>query len=191
MSQPLTDEELAAVTVGGLKRLDGPVELADPDPTWPAQYEAEAAAVREILGDRVLRLEHVGSTSVPGLPAKPIIDMLLVVADPADEDDYVAPLEAAGYTLRIREPDWHEHRLLRGPRITIILHLFGPDCVEIGRMVGFRDYLRANPTERDLYLDTKRELAGRTWDYLQRYADAKGEVVEAIIARARAAGYGS
>ena len=191
MSEPLTDEELAAVTVGGLQRLDGPVELADPDPSWPDQYDTEAAYVRAILGDRVLRLEHVGSTSVPGLPAKPIIDMLLIVADPADEDDYVAPLEAAGYTLRIREPDWHQHRLLRGPRVKINLHVFGPDCVEIGRMVGFRDWLRANDEERDLYLDTKRELAGRTWDYLQRYADAKGEVVEAIIARAQAAGYGS
>jgi GrpB-like predicted nucleotidyltransferase (UPF0157 family) len=58
-------------------------------------------------------------------------------------------------------------------------------------MVGFRDWLRANDDERELYRDTKRELAGRTWDYLQRYADAKGEVVEAIIARAQAAGYGS
>jgi GrpB-like predicted nucleotidyltransferase (UPF0157 family) len=191
MSEPLTDEELAAVTVGGLKRLDGPVELADPDPSWPDQYDVEAAYLRAILGDRVLRLEHVGSTSVPGLPAKPIIDILLIVADPADEDDYVAPLEAAGYTLRIREPNWHEHRMLRGPRITINLHVFGPDCIEIGRMVGFRDWLRANDEERDLYRDTKRELASRTWDYLQRYADAKGEVVEAIIARAQAAGYGS
>jgi GrpB-like predicted nucleotidyltransferase (UPF0157 family) len=191
MSEPLTDEELAAVTVGGLKRLDGPVELDDPDPSWPAQYEAEAARLRAILGDRVLRLEHVGSTSVPGLPAKPIIDMLLIVADPADEDAYVAPLEAAGYTLRIREPDWHQHRMLRGPRIVINLHVFGPDSPEIGRMLGFRDWLRADDEERDLYRDTKRELAARTWDYLQRYADAKGEVVEAIIGRAQAAGYGA
>jgi GrpB-like predicted nucleotidyltransferase (UPF0157 family) len=191
MSRPLTDEQLAAVTVGGLQRLDGPVVLAEPDPGWPAQYEAEAAQLRAILGDRVLRLEHVGSTSVPGLPAKPIIDLLLVVGDPADEDAYVAPLEAAGYTLRIREPDWHQHRMLRGPRIMINLHVFGPDSPEIPRMLAFRDWLRANDDERDLYGDAKRELAARRWDYLQRYADAKGEVIEAIIARARAAGYGS
>jgi GrpB-like predicted nucleotidyltransferase (UPF0157 family) len=191
MSEPLTDEELAAVTVGGLQRLGGPIVLADPDPTWPAQYEAEAAHVREILGERVLRLEHVGSTSVPGLAAKPIVDMLLVVADPADEDAYVAPLEAAGYTLRVREPDWHQHRMLKGPRIEINLHVFGPDSTEIGRMVGFRDWLRANDDERHLYHHTKQELAARRWEYVQRYADAKGEVVEAIIARAQAAGYGA
>jgi GrpB-like predicted nucleotidyltransferase (UPF0157 family) len=189
MSEPLSDEQMAAVTIGELQRLDGPIQLAEPDPAWPARYADEAAHVNAILGDRVLRLEHVGSTSIPGLPAKPLIDMLLVVADPADEDAYVAPLEAAGYTLRIREPDWHQHRLLKGPRVSINLHVFGPDCVEIGRMTGFRDYLRANEAERDLYRDTKRELAARRWEYVQRYADAKGEVVEGIIARATAAGY--
>jgi GrpB-like predicted nucleotidyltransferase (UPF0157 family) len=189
MLEPRSDEELAAATVGELERLDGQIVLADPDPAWADQYADEAAHVHAILGDRVLRLEHVGSTSIPGLPAKPLIDMLLVVADPADEDAYVAPLETAGYRLRIREPDWHQHRLLKGPRININLHVFGPESTEIGRMTGFRDYLRANDEERDLYRDTKRELAARHWKYVQHYADAKGEVVEGIIARATTAGY--
>src|SRR5262249_12697668 len=139
----------------------------------------------EILGDRVLRLEHVGSTSVPGLVAKPLIDMLLVVADPAAEEAYVAPLEAAGYRLTIREPDWHQHRLLKGPRVNINLHVFGPESSEIERMVGFRDHLRRDDADRDEYARVKRELASQTWSYVQRYADAKSEVVESILARSR------
>jgi GrpB-like predicted nucleotidyltransferase (UPF0157 family) len=140
--------------------------------------------VLDVLGDRVLRLEHVGSTSVPGLAAKPIIDMLLVVADSSAEQDYVPPMEAAGYVLRIREPDWYEHRLFKGPGANINLHVFSAGCVEIDRMLGFRDHLRAHDSDRDLYLQTKRELASRHWKYVQEYADAKTEVVEAIIARA-------
>jgi GrpB-like predicted nucleotidyltransferase (UPF0157 family) len=137
-----------------------------------------------VLGDQVLLLEHVGSTSVPGLPAKPIIDMLLVVADSAREDAYVAPMEAAGYVLRIREPDWYEHRLFKGPETNINLHVFSAGCIEIDRMLGFRDHLRGNASDRALYAETKRDLASRRWRYVQEYADAKTEVVEAIIARA-------
>src|SRR5690349_878997 len=125
MSEPLSDEELAAVTIGELKRLDGQVVLVEPDPRWPAQYEAEAAAIRGALGARVVLLEHVGSTSIPGLMAKPVIDILLVVADPADEPAYVPALEAAGFVLKIREPDWHQHRMFNGPRVKVNLHVFG------------------------------------------------------------------
>ena len=166
--------------------MDGPVFLADYDPAWPALYEREAARVRGILGDRVLLLEHAGSTSVPGLPAKPIIDMLLVVADSSDEPAYVPMMEAAGYRLRIREPAWHEHRLFKGPDTDINLHTFSEGSSEIGRMLGFRDRLRTHDDERERYLATKRELAARHWVFVQDYADAKGEVVEGIIARALA-----
>src|SRR4051812_42517588 len=178
----MDEDELARVTVGPVDRLDGPVTLCDYDPRWPELYAREAQRIRRALGERVLRLEHVGSTSVPGLVAKPLIDILLVVADPADEAAYVAALEAAGYRLRIREPEWHEHRLLKGPDTDVNLHVHGPGSPEIGRMVGFRDTLRRDTAARERYAAVKRELAGRHWCHMQDYADAKSEVVEAIVA---------
>lgn len=134
------------------------------------------------------RIEHVGSTSVPGLAAKPIIDMVLVVANSADEATYVPTIEAGGYVLRIREPAWHEHRLFKGPDTDINLHVFTSGCPEIARTLLFRDWLRDNESDRSLYERTKRDLAARDWTYTQDYADAKTVVVEAIIARAGAAG---
>jgi GrpB-like predicted nucleotidyltransferase (UPF0157 family) len=177
------ERRLTAAHVTTPVRIDGPVLLADYDPGWPALYEREAARIRAVLGDRVLLLEHIGSTSVPGLAAKPIIDILLVVADPADEAAYVTPLEQAGYALRIREPDWYEHRVLRGPDTRINLHVHRPDSPEIDRHLRFRDRLRADDADRALYERTKRELAARTWAFTQQYADAKSDVVEAILRR--------
>jgi GrpB-like predicted nucleotidyltransferase (UPF0157 family) len=175
---------IRAATIGEPVRVDGAIELRPYDLQWPEQYRVEAERVGRVLGTRALRLEHVGSTSVPGLVAKPIIDMLLVVTDSSDEADYVPLMEAAGYTLRIREPDWYEHRLFKGPLVNINLHVFSAGCPEIGRMLGFRDHLRVNAEDRELYQRTKQELAARQWRYVQEYADAKTEVVEAIIARA-------
>ena len=180
------DDYMSDVTVGPRRRVDGPIHLADYDPEWPLLYEREATRVRDLLGDRVHVLEHVGSTSVPGLPAKPIVDMLLVVADSGDEPAYVPPMEAGGYAVRIREPDWHQHRVFKGPDTDVNLHTFSDGSSEIERMLAFRDRLRTHDDERELYLATKRELAARHWVYVQDYADAKGEVVEAIIARALA-----
>ncbi|HEY6781639.1 MAG TPA: GrpB family protein [Candidatus Dormibacteraeota bacterium] len=171
-------------TIGEPQRLDGAIELVLYDHAWPVHYSIEAERVTGVLGSRVLLLEHVGSTSVPGLPAKPIIDMLLAVADSSNEEDYVPPMERAGYVLRIREPDWYEHRLFKGPGANVNLHVFSVGCVEIARMLSFRDHLRSNVRDRELYARTKRELAARQWSYVQEYADAKTEVVEAIIARA-------
>jgi GrpB-like predicted nucleotidyltransferase (UPF0157 family) len=179
-----TEEELRRVTVGEPERHDAPIHLADPDPAWPALYERVAARVRGALGDRVLMLEHVGSTSVPGLPAKPIIDVVLVVADPADEPAWLPALEAAGYVLRIREPEWYEHRMLRGSDPSLNLHVFGPQADEVARMLAFRDHLRAHADARDRYADEKRRLAARRWRYVQDYADAKGPIVIAIISEA-------
>ena len=175
---------IRAATIGEPDRLDGVIELRAYDPIWPGQFLVEAERVRSALGARALRVEHVGSTSVPGLSAKPIIDMLLVVADSAAEPDYVPPMESAGYTLRIREPEWHEHRLFKGPDANINLHVFSDGCPEIGRMLAFRDHLRRYARDRDLYQRTKEALAARQWRYVQEYADAKTEVVEAIVARA-------
>jgi GrpB-like predicted nucleotidyltransferase (UPF0157 family) len=180
------DDYMSAVTIGARRRVDGPIHLADYDPEWPRLYEREATRVRDILGDRVSLLEHVGSTSVPGLPAKPIIDMLLAVADSGDEPAYVPSMEAGGYVVRIREPDWHEHRVFKGPDTDINLHTFSDGSSEIARMLAFRDRLRTHDDERERYLQMKRELAARHWVYVQDYADAKGEVVEGIIARAMA-----
>jgi GrpB-like predicted nucleotidyltransferase (UPF0157 family) len=169
-----TDEDLASITVGELRPLDGPVALAEYDPAWPRRYAALAGEIAAALGGRALRIEHVGSTSVPGLVAKPIIDVVLVVEDPAREAGDVPPLEPLGYGLRIREPGWYEHRMLKGGDDDVNLHVFAAGCPEVERMVRFRDRLRADPGERDLYAAVKRELAARSWRHLQDYADASG-----------------
>ncbi len=178
---------MRAVHIGPLRPLAGKIVIAPYSDEWPRQYAAEAVKIRAALGERVLLLEHVGSTSVPGLAAKPIIDIALVVADTTNETDYVPALEAAGYALRIREPDWYQHRLLKGVRPDVNLHVFGPDCEEVQRMLLMRDWLRRDEAGRNLYERTKRELAQGDWTYTQEYADAKSEVVQVILARARAA----
>jgi GrpB-like predicted nucleotidyltransferase (UPF0157 family) len=184
-SVPLTEEQLRATTIGELVPLAGPIQIVDYDPEWPRLFEREAERIQATLGDRVLLLEHVGSTSVPGLAAKPKIDVLLVVADSADEPAYVPTLEAAGYVLRVREPDWYEHRMFKGPDTDINLHVLSLGCLEINRMLLFRDWLRSNASDRHLYERTKRELARKDWKYTQNYADAKTSVVEEILLRAR------
>jgi GrpB-like predicted nucleotidyltransferase (UPF0157 family) len=184
-TQPtVSDEDLQAVTVGERRPHNAPVTLVEYDPAWPGMFQREAARIRRALGDRVVELEHTGSTSVPGLAAKPIIDITLIVRDSADEAGYVPQLEAEGYVLRIREPAWHEHRLLRGEETNVNLHVFSQGSIELDRMVGFRDWLRTHPDDRLLYERTKRELAARTWRHVQDYANAKTEVVESIMARA-------
>lgn len=177
--------DLAAAAVGGPpSRLDGRIVLAPYDPTWPELFEAEAARIRAALGERALDLFHIGSTSVPGLSAKPIIDIILAVEDPRDEATYVPPLQAAGYTLRIREPDWFEHRLFKGEAPAVNLHVFAAGCEEIVRTLAFRDRLRADASDRLLYEQTKHALSARTWTFTQDYADAKSAVVAEILERA-------
>src|SRR6266516_4824446 len=182
---PLTEEQIRAGMVGELVPLVAPIQIVDYDPEWPRLYKREAERVKSTLGDRVLLIEHVGSTSVPGLAAKPKIDMLLVVANSADESAYVPALETAAYVLTIREPDWYEHRMFKGPDTDINLHVFSSGCREIDRMLLFRDWLRSNESDRRLYERTKRELARNNWKYTQNYADAKTSVVEEILLRAR------
>ncbi len=186
--QPTAEEDLRAVTVGELRPLNGRIDLAPYQPEWPALYAREEARIRSALGGTVMRLEHVGSTSVPGLSAKPIIDILLVVPDSSDEPAYVPRLEAAGYVLRIRERGWFEHRMFRGPDTSVNLHVFSPGAAEVDRMLAFRDWLRTDEADRHLYELAKLDLARRDWKYLQHYADAKTGVVTAILARALAAG---
>jgi GrpB-like predicted nucleotidyltransferase (UPF0157 family) len=180
------DEELPKIWVAKLPLLQGRIELRDYDPAWPSLYEREAARIRAVLGERVVRLEHVGSTSVPGLPAKPIIDIVLEVADSGDEPAYVPDLEAAGYVLVIREPAWFQHRVFKGPDTNINLHVFTAGCAEVDRMARFRDWLRTSAADRELYTRVKRELAARDWKYVQQYADAKTDVIRQIMGRAEA-----
>jgi GrpB-like predicted nucleotidyltransferase (UPF0157 family) len=134
--QAQTDEQIHAARLGGAQPLPGGrIILAEYDPAWPGLFEREAARVRAVLGDTARLLEHVGSTSVPGLLAKPIVDLLLAVPDSSDEAAYVPPLQRAGYVLRIREPEWHQHRLFKGPDTDINLHVFSEGCPEIERML--------------------------------------------------------
>jgi GrpB-like predicted nucleotidyltransferase (UPF0157 family) len=181
---PLTEEQIRANTVGELKPLSGQIQIVDYDPQWPELFEREAHRIRAALGPRALRIEHTGSTSVPGLAAKPIIDGLLVVTDSAAEETYLPALQAAGYLLRIRETNWYEHRMFNGPDTEMNLHVFSSGCPEIDRMLKFRDWLRGNAADRDLYARTKLDLAQKEWKYTQNYADAKTAVIEEIIARA-------
>src|SRR5256712_12017656 len=178
-----------AGTICSGERANQKVVLGEYDPAWPVLFTRENERIKSALGSKALSIEHVGSTSVPGFPAKPIIDILLVVESSADEKSYLPTLEGAGYVLRIREPDWHEHRMFKGPDTNINLHVLSKGDQEIKRTLTFRDWLRENPDDRDFYLRTKRELAQKDWDYVQNYADAKSKVVESIIARARSSSH--
>jgi GrpB-like predicted nucleotidyltransferase (UPF0157 family) len=184
---PMTEGQIIAATVGERKPFNSTVYLAPYDPTWPSLFARLEKQIREALRDDVLLLEHVGSTSVPGLSAKPIIDMVLAVADSSDEPSYVQALEEKGFALRIREPDWYEHRMFKSPDIQGNLHVFSDGCEEIHRMLLFRDWLRDHADDRAFYEGTKRQLAARTWKYRQNYADAKSQVVQEILARAHRA----
>jgi GrpB-like predicted nucleotidyltransferase (UPF0157 family) len=159
--------------------------LAGPDPGWPVDYANVEARIRAALGPRAVRVEHVGSTSIKGLVAKPIIDVLLLVAEPVDESAYVPDLEAAGFVLTIREPDWHEHRLFKGRSPDVNLHVFATGSAEAERMLLFRDWLRIRADEVEGYAAVKKDLAAQEWEYVQDYADAKSVVVEEILLRAR------
>ena len=183
----MSDEQIRAASVDGAPRQYLEIVVADYDPEWPRWFERAAEGIRAALGERALELHHVGSTSVPGLAAKPLIDINLVVADTTDEQAYVPKLEAAGYVLRVREPDWFEHRMLRGSEPPVNLHVFPLGCPEVERMLLFRDWLRENEVDRELYARTKRVLGGQEWKYVQNYADAKTVVVEEILKRAKSA----
>jgi len=181
MSEPLTDSHLAAVLVRGPRPTR--VELVGYDPAWADRYAVRAAELRTALGPRVLLLEHVGSTAVPGLVAKPIIDLILAVDDPDDEPAYLPALEGIGYDVRVREPG---HRCLRAgePDERVNLHVRRPDDPEIRRHLVFRDRLRSDDADRELYAATKRGLTDREWPDINYYAEAKSPVIAQILRRA-------
>ncbi len=168
------------------------IEIVPADAEWAAQFARIAPRIRGALGEAVLALEHVGSTSVPGLPAKPIIDIDLTVPDGADEDAYVPALEAAGFVLRIREPWWYGHRLLASDDPRCFVHVWSPDCPEPARHLIFRDWLRDHPGERAVYTDAKRAAAAAAnahGEHMMDYNARKQGVIREIYDRAfRAAG---
>jgi GrpB-like predicted nucleotidyltransferase (UPF0157 family) len=189
VSDQRSDREIEAalhgVLIGGIE--SPAIEVLDYDPSSPQRFAREAATISAALAGHERLIEHIGSTSVPGLAAKPIIDILLVVDNSADEASYLPALEAAGYVLRVREPDLDEHRMLRTPAKDVHVHVFSSRSPEIGRYLMLRDWLRRDAADRELYARTKRRLAARKWPTMDHYAEAKTEVINAILARAAAA----
>ncbi|AWB91792.1 GrpB family protein [Aeromicrobium chenweiae] len=170
------------VLIGGREPRE--IVLAEHDPRWAGRYEVERRRIVAALGDRVLRIDHIGSTAVPGLAAKPVIDIDISVADPDDETAYVPDLERAGYVLRVREPG---HRMLRTPELDVHVHVCASGSDWERRHLVFRDRLRAHPGDRQRYEDVKRSLAARAWDDTNDYADAKTDVIAEIMRRAGSA----
>lgn len=163
------------------------IELSDPDPTWSHQYDILAGRICKALGFRVLQLEHVGSTSVPALLAKPIIDIDLVLADPDCESEYLPALAEVGFHLTIREPWWYQHRALRADAPRCNLHVFGPGAAEPVRQRIFRDWLRENPLDLALYATSKcgaAVAANMAGEHVMQYNSRKQQVIREIYHRA-------
>lgn len=140
-------EYLKKVTIGILKKHNATIYLSEYDPNWPLVYKQLSKEIQSVLQEKVILIEHVGSTSVPGLCAKPIIDILLEVENSADEYQYVSKLESIGYVLKIREPDWYQHRCFKHFDPEVNLHVFSKDCKESKRMIWFRNHLRNNEAD--------------------------------------------
>jgi GrpB-like predicted nucleotidyltransferase (UPF0157 family) len=181
-----TDEQIAAARVGGA-RVSEPIEVMPPDPAWPASYDGVRALVEQALGERVRTIEHVGSTAVPGLHAKPVIDVDLTVVDSADEAGYLPDLEAVGFVLRVREPEWEQHRCLRLEEPRVNLHVWSPGAQEPHRHRMFRDWLVAQADDHAAYADLKCALAAEGFTDAMRYNNRKAALVYDIYERIFAA----
>src|SRR4051794_32270352 len=178
MDRDELNARLDRVLVGGREKRA--VVIAEPDPAWPRRFEAERDRIARALGDRALRIEHIGSTAVPGLAAKPIVDVLVEVAA-LDEAGLTPPLNAAGYRLRVREDG---HLMFRAPARDVHVHMWPAGSEEVSRHLAFRDRLRSSPEDRRAYEDLKRDLAARDWDDMNHYAEAKGGLIREILDRA-------
>ena len=176
---PAERREGSVVLVGGSERRS--IELVAYDPTWVAVFRAHAQTVCAALGSVAIRIEHIGSTAVPGLDAKPIVDILVTVAAAMDRAAYVSPLQQAGYVVRVLEPD---HTMLRTPDLTVHLHVVSDSDRQARDYLRFRDRLRASAADRDTYASVKQELARRDWPTMNDYAEAKSHVIRGILARA-------
>jgi GrpB-like predicted nucleotidyltransferase (UPF0157 family) len=174
------DRYLDSVLIGGREPVT--IVVVDYDPAWPALFEHVKARVHAALGAIALTIEHIGSTSVPGLAAKPIIDVLVVVSDVEAESSFLGALEAAGFVLRARDPG---HRMFRTPGKDIHLHVYGAGDPAIVDYLDLRDWLRVDEADRSVYGGVKRQLAQRPWSDMNHYADAKSDVIAQILGRAR------
>jgi len=178
----MADESRQTGLIGGVEKRR--IEIVDYDADWSRKFDVHRKVIAGALKDSALRIEHIGSTSVPGLAAKPIIDILVVVQDSANEQIYLPQLEAAGYVLRVREPEWNEHRMFRTPKHDVHVHVYSAGCPEIERTLRFRNHLRRNRADSDRYEQTKRDLATQDWPDMNAYATAKTQVIESILAAA-------
>jgi GrpB-like predicted nucleotidyltransferase (UPF0157 family) len=180
-------EQMAAALVGEPPRAWETVVIEPYDPAWVERFAAVSSLLDDALGGLVIGIEHVGSTSVPGLAAKPIVDIDLLVEDTADELRYVPALEKHGYRLVLREPWWHGHRMLVSAAEDVNLHVWPHGAPEPVRHRLFRDWLREHPGDRDLYASAKRRLARDTARRPGDYSLAKNEVIDDIYTRIFAA----
>jgi GrpB-like predicted nucleotidyltransferase (UPF0157 family) len=172
-----TDVSDPDVLIGGREKPN--IVIVDYDDAWPERFEFQRARVADALGNAALRIEHIGSTAVPGLAAKPVIDLVVTVENPDDETRILA-LESAGYELRVREPG---HRMFRSPARDVHVHIWAESDPEVDRHLRFRDQLRRSADDRRTYEQLKRELSAKQWGDMNDYADAKGPLIEAILAR--------
>lgn len=166
--------------MGGVEQRE--LTLVDPDARWPELFRDHEKRIRAALGDVAVAVEHIGSTSVPGLAAKPIIDVLVLVDDITAEEDYLPALIEAGYLLRVREPG---HRLVRTPQLDTHVHILQTGDPAAVDYLLLRDRLRVDPNDRQLYERTKRDLVAQPWPDMNAYSEAKTDVIEAIKRRAR------
>lgn len=158
------------------------IEVEAYSPSWAELFQTLRQGIAAALAGKTLAIEHIGSTAVPGLPAKPVIDIDVIVDDPENEDTYVPALTAMGYTLTVREHSWYRHRMLRldSPRVNV--HVFGPDCPEYIRHILFRDWLCTHPQDRSLYADAKTQAKDGA-DTVQTYNMRKQAVVREIYTK--------
>ncbi|KAL4908266.1 hypothetical protein BDW74DRAFT_174953 [Aspergillus multicolor] len=169
------------------KRPQKCIEIVEPDPTWPAAFAVLEARIKAAISqDNLVYIQHVGSTSVPNLPAKAVIDIDVVVADPTAEETYVAALEKAGFQFLLREPPWYEHRLFGCDDPYANVHVFGPDSPEVVRHGLFRDWLRdpKNEVDRELYANVKRQAASesrKVGETVNEYNERKEPVIREIL----------
>jgi GrpB-like predicted nucleotidyltransferase (UPF0157 family) len=186
-SEPVCGRSRSGSPPGEAELIGGPekrrVVIVASDPAWVRRFDAERVRIVGALGPVALRVDHIGSTAVPGLAAKPIVDIQVSVADVEHEDGYTLALADAGYELRVREPG---HRMLRTPERDVHVHVGDRGGGWERRHLLFRDWLRRSPADRRLYAVVKGVLAQRDWATVDDYADAKTEVVADIMERAEA-----